>query len=80
MIMYLLLRGIIPPVVTPLVNDNEMDEQGLENLINHILEGGVHGIFLLGTTGEATSLRYKFREKFIMQACALVNKKVPVQP
>jgi 2-dehydro-3-deoxy-D-pentonate aldolase len=78
MIMELPLRGIIPPVVTPLVNDNELDEQGLENLINHILEGGVHGIFLLGTTGEATSLRYKLREKFIRQACALVNKKVPV--
>lgn len=78
MIMERPLRGIIPPVVTPLVNDNELDEQGLKNLIHHILEGGVHGIFLLGTTGEATSLRYKLREKFVRLACALVNKKVPV--
>jgi 4-hydroxy-tetrahydrodipicolinate synthase len=76
--MELPLRGIIPPVVTPLLNDNELDEQGLENLINHILEGGVHGVFLLGTTGEATSLRYKVREKFVKLACRLVNKKVPV--
>ncbi len=72
------LCGIIPPVVTPLVNDNELDEKGLSNLINHILEGGVHGIFLLGTNGEGTSLRYKLREKFVRQACAIINKKVPV--
>jgi len=76
--MELPLRGIIPPVVTPLIDDNELDEQGTENLINHILEGGVHGIFLLGTTGEATSLRYKVRERFVKLACRLVNKKVPV--
>lgn len=72
------LRGIIPPVVTPLLSDNELDEQGIENLISHILEGGVHGIFLLGTTGEATSLRYKLREKFVRLACSLIGKKVPV--
>lgn len=76
--MELPLRGIIPPVITPLLNDNELDENGLEKLIHHILDGGVHGIFLLGTTGEATSLRYKLREKFVRQACALINKKVPV--
>lgn len=76
--MKLPLRGIIPPVVTPLLNDNELDEPGLERLIHHLLRGGVHGIFLLGTTGEATSLRYKLREKFVKKACELVNKQVPV--
>lgn len=78
MIMELPLRGIIPPVVTPLENDNELDERGIERLIHHLLEGGVHGIFLLGTTGEATSLRYKLRENYIRLACSLVNKRVPV--
>jgi 2-dehydro-3-deoxy-D-pentonate aldolase len=77
-ILELPLRGIIPPVVTPLLNDNELDEQGIDKLIRHLLEGGVHGIFLLGTTGEAPSLRYKLREKFVRQACALIGKKIPV--
>ena len=72
------LHGIIPPIVTPLINDNELDEEGLEKLINHLLKGGVHGVFLLGTTGEGTSLRYKLREKFIRQACSIIDKKVPV--
>ena len=72
------LHGIIPPLVTPLFNDNELDEEGLEKLINKLLKAGVHGIFLLGTTGEGTSLNYKLREKFIRQACSIINKKVPV--
>ena len=76
--MKLPLSGIIPPLVTPLINDTELDEQGLENLISHVLKGGVHGIFLLGTNGEAASLQHKLREKFIRQACAVINKEVPV--
>jgi 2-dehydro-3-deoxy-D-pentonate aldolase len=72
------IRGIIPPVATPLLSDNEIDEPGLERLINHLLEGGVHGLFLLGTTGEGTSLSYELRRSFVEKACHLVNKKVPV--
>ncbi|MCF6331851.1 MAG: dihydrodipicolinate synthase family protein [Draconibacterium sp.] len=76
--MKLPLRGIIPPVVTPLLNNNEIDQQGLENLIEHLVLGGVHGIFLLGTTGEATNLSYQLRKEFIEKACALVNKRIHI--
>ena len=63
--MNLPLRGIIPPIVTPLLSDNEIDIQGLEKLIEHVISGGVHGIFLLGTTGEAPNLSYELRKEFI---------------
>lgn len=76
--MKLPLRGIIPPIVTPLKSDNELDEKGLKNLIDHILGGGVHGVFLLGTTGEATNLGYNLRKEFIQKACEFIDKKVPV--
>lgn len=56
--MKLPLRGIIPPLVTPLLENKELDSQGLKNLIEHVLEGGVHGVFLLGTNGEGPSLGY----------------------
>ncbi|HPE75539.1 MAG TPA: dihydrodipicolinate synthase family protein [Draconibacterium sp.] len=72
------LTGIIPPVVTPLLSNTELDVKGLKNLIDHLLNGGVHGIFLLGTTGEATNLEYKLRKEFINLACKFVDKKVPV--
>jgi 2-dehydro-3-deoxy-D-pentonate aldolase len=51
-------HGIIPPMVTPLEDWDKLDYQGIEKLINHILKGGVHGLFVLGTTGEAPSLSH----------------------
>jgi 4-hydroxy-tetrahydrodipicolinate synthase len=50
------LRGIIPPMVTPLLERDRLDCDGLERLIKHVLGGGVHGLFLLGTTGEVPVL------------------------
>lgn len=50
------LRGIIPPVVTPLKKDERIDENGLRRLINHLLNGGVHGLFILGSMGEGVAL------------------------
>lgn len=76
--MKLPLSGIIPPIVTPLISNTELDIQGLKNLVDHLLAGGVHGIFLLGTTGEATNLEYSLRTEFINLACKFVDKKVPV--
>ena len=76
--MKLPLRGIIPPVITPLLDDNTLDVKGLENLVEHLITGGVHGLFILGTTGEAPSLSYKLRKEFIKKTCELTNKRIPV--
>ena len=76
--MNLELRGIIPPIITPLKSESELDEQGLERLIEYLIAGGVHGIFLLGTTGEATNLSYQLRKDFIEKACTIINKRTPV--
>jgi len=76
--MKLPLYGIIPPVVTPLIDNNTLDIQGLENLVEHLLSGGVHGLFMLGTTGEATSLSYELRKELIKRTSELVNHRVPV--
>ena len=46
------LRGIIPPMATPLASIDQLDVRGVETLVEHVLSGGVHGLFLLGTTGE----------------------------
>ena len=45
------LSGIIPPLVTPLKNNETLDVESLERLIEHLIAGGVHGLFVLGTTG-----------------------------
>jgi dihydrodipicolinate synthase/N-acetylneuraminate lyase len=41
------LRGIIPPVVTPMTADQELDLPGLRAVIDYQLSHGVHGIFVL---------------------------------
>ncbi len=76
--MKLPLKGIIPPMVTPLLENKELDSAGLKNLIEHLLGGGVHGIFLLGTNGEGPSLGYGLRKQLITEACKIVNHRVPV--
>jgi 4-hydroxy-tetrahydrodipicolinate synthase len=71
--------GIIPPMVTPLLSDNlTLDINGVKKLVEHLVSGGVHGIFILGTTGESTSLSYKTRELLILESCKAVNARVPV--
>ena len=55
------LRGIIPPLVTPLTHDGSLDLEGLERLIGMLLGAGVHGVFPLGTTGEAPHLSRELR-------------------
>ncbi|MHC4461823.1 MAG: dihydrodipicolinate synthase family protein, partial [Planctomycetota bacterium] len=72
------LCGIIPPMVTPLLDRDSLDADGLERLVEHILGGGVHGLFILGTTGEAPSLSYHLRYELIQRVCAQVKKRVPV--
>ncbi len=65
-------------MITPLLDRETLDVAGLERLIEHILDGGVHGLFILGTTGEAPSLSYRVRHELIDRACKQVNGRVPV--
>lgn len=72
------LRGIIPPMITPLASSNALDAAGLERLVEHILAGGVHGLFVLGTTGEGPSISYRLRRELIDRVCRQVAGRVPV--
>jgi 4-hydroxy-tetrahydrodipicolinate synthase len=72
------LRGIITPMVTPLLDHDTLDVPGLERLIEHILAGGVHGLFILGTTGEAPSLSHRLRRELIERVCRQVAGRLPV--
>jgi 2-dehydro-3-deoxy-D-pentonate aldolase len=72
------LRGIVPPMITPLAGDDELDVAGLEKLVEHMISGGIHGLFVLGTTGEAPALSYRMRREIIETTCKLVNGRIPV--
>lgn len=72
------MQGIIPPLITPLLDRDTLDSEGLERLVEHVLAGGVHGLFILGTTGEGPSLGYRLRRQFIERVCKQVGSRVPV--
>ena len=71
-------KGVIPPMVTPLKSASTLDVAGLERLVEHLVSGGVHGLFILGTTGEGPSLGGKLKKELVERVCALVGKRVPV--
>ncbi len=62
-------RGIIVPMVTPLVEADRLDVAGLERLVDRLLTGGVHGLFLLGTCGEGPSLAGEVRRELVERVC-----------
>ncbi|MDR2804623.1 MAG: dihydrodipicolinate synthase family protein [Dysgonamonadaceae bacterium] len=72
------LRGIIPPMITPLLDTNTLDENGVENLVEHLIAGGVNGIFILGTTGEAQHLSLKIKEELIRKTAAQIRRRIPL--
>jgi len=72
------IQGIIPPIVTPLLSSHEIDNAGTIKLIGHIIAGGVHGIFILGTTGEGPSIDFALKKEFIELVCKTVDGKVPI--
>ena len=45
-------KGIIPPIITPLTDEGEVNYPVLRQMVNHLIDNGVHGLFPLGTTGE----------------------------
>jgi len=57
------LNGVIAPIVTPLDAAGGLDEEGIDNLVEFLIEGGIDGIFVGGTTGEFASLPLETRQK-----------------
>lgn len=72
------IRGIIPPVVTPLVASDRLDQAGLERLVDYLIAGGVHGLFILGSCGEGPSISHRVRRELIDRTCAIVDRRISV--
>lgn len=65
-------------MVTPLLSDFTLDVKGVNQIVEHLVKGGVHGVFILGTTGESSSLSYREKEKLIEETCKAVQGRIPV--
>ena len=71
-------RGIVPALVTPFDKAGEPNHKVLRQLIHHVVEGGVHGVFLVGTTGEFYALSMEEKQGLFETAVAEVNGAIPV--
>lgn len=72
------LSGVIPPVCTPLTLEREVDRPSLERLVSFLIDGGVSGLFVLGSSGEAAFLRDDQRDAVLETAIATAAGQVPV--
>ena len=57
--------GVIPPIITPVDEQERVDEKGLRRLIQHCVEHKIHGIFIAGSNGECMALTQKERDRAI---------------
>ncbi|MES2959341.1 MAG: dihydrodipicolinate synthase family protein [Pseudomonadota bacterium] len=72
------LQGIVPPVATPYAADGAIDTHSLRRVVRHLLEGGVHGLFALGSTSECVFLTAAQRASVIETIVDEAAGRVPV--
>ena len=71
-------KGTGVALVTPFLEDQQVDYPSLERLINHVIAGGVDYLVVLGTTGESATLTASEKTK-VLKACVEYNKgRVPL--
>jgi 4-hydroxy-tetrahydrodipicolinate synthase len=72
------IHGMIPPVVTPMQANEDLDLPRLKSFLDHQIAAGVHGVFVLGTNSEFYALDEGEKQEVIATTVAHVNKRVPV--
>lgn len=71
-------RGVVVPMVTPVTTDGKLDEPAVDRLVDFLIEGGVDGIFVLGTTGEGVAVPRAFRKQLVERTVGRVKGRVQV--
>ena len=72
------LKGVFPAMATPLTPEEKIDQASLKKLVLYLIDGGIHGIVALGSTGEFPAMNESMRQQVMETTLAEVNGKVPV--
>ncbi|HEV2036839.1 MAG TPA: dihydrodipicolinate synthase family protein [Candidatus Dormibacteraeota bacterium] len=72
------LQGVLPALISPLRRDGTADEPAIHRLVEHVLDGGVHGLVALGSTGETASLDEPTRRRVLGSFVEAAAARVPV--
>ncbi|MQG39960.1 MAG: dihydrodipicolinate synthase family protein [SAR202 cluster bacterium] len=71
-------KGVIVPIITPFTLDEKIDVKSLKNLVNYLVDAGVHGIWAAGTSGEFSALSDLERLKVMETVAEEVNGRIPI--
>ncbi len=72
------IKGIIPAMITPLNDDETVNKEELCKVVNYLIEGGVHGLFIVGSSGEWYGLSNKQKEIVIKTVMEEVDGRTPI--
>lgn len=72
------LKGIIPPIITPMNKDESINVAELRNQVDRLIEGGVHALFPFGTNGEGYILNTEEKKLVLETVIEQCNGRVPV--
>ncbi len=72
------LQGVIPAMLTPFTENEEIDVGGIKENVDFLIENGVNGIMCNGSTGEAVALTKKERIKVIEATVEATEGRVKV--
>lgn len=76
--MSITFKGIVPALITPMSENEEVDEAGLRTLVDRLIDAGVHGLFVLGTNGEFIALSEAEKLRVARIAVDQARSRVPV--
>ena len=71
-------KGVIPALITPLDDKGNVSEKATRKLIDFVIDNGVHGVFVIGTTGEFYGLSYAEKRKLMEITVDQTKGRVPV--
>ena len=71
-------HGVIPPVVVPLTPGYEVDWPSYTRVLEHLIAGGVHGLFVLGSTSEVVFHDEATRRRIIEHSVKIAAGRIPV--
>lgn len=72
------IYGIVPPIITPMNEDESVNYEELRNQIDRLIDNGCHGIFVTGTNGESYILSEEEKLEILRVAVEHINGRVPV--
>lgn len=75
-----MFEGVIPALITPFNDDasQSLDLEGLRSCIEHVVNGGVHGLLACGSTGESATMTHAEHIRVIEETVSAASNRLPV--